>query len=122
MGQGNIYHGVHGGTRLREKASARQAEEKKEEKRVDLIPGLTSEIKSTTCKGRGRGCLGGLLPDNNVASNPGLRSNVGFDVTSGFCILCVLGHSSAGARVVRRKMFATSSVAEMTKRGEGKRG
>jgi hypothetical protein len=29
--------------------TARQAEEEKEEKRVDLIPGLTSEIKSILC-------------------------------------------------------------------------
>ena len=29
--------------------------------------------------------------------------NTGFDGTSGFCILRVLGHSSAGARVVRKK-------------------
>ncbi len=30
-----------------------------------------------------------LLQNNNVASNPGLRSNTGFDATSGFCILRV---------------------------------
>ncbi len=33
----DIYHGVHGGTRLRKRASARQAEEEKEDERVDLI-------------------------------------------------------------------------------------
>ncbi len=44
-----------------------------------------------------------FLRNNNVASNQVLRSNAGFDVTSAFVFS---GHSSAGARVVR-KMFTT---------------
>ncbi len=40
------------------------------------------------CRDREGSCLGGLLPDTNVASNQVLRSNIGFDVTSGICVLC----------------------------------